>query len=276
MRLCLVWAMLLGAATGCSQKTTEVDETHRIRRHLAAVETQMRETSPQGLTDRQRSARSETLQWLEDYRIAGRFPHNHVERGARVPVFVDPHGTPCAVGYLLLRSGETALVEEVVRADNLVRVPDLATEPRLVNWLAERGITLAEAAAIQPTYGPRDPLPFPEDASNYSEITLGASLISAAVASYSLAVGADETSGYLPEVLGVASLGFHSAMAGVAIASDEHEPSWAVGLNVAAALLSGFAVVDRFLARGEGNGRGSEPTMIPFLASGRVGLSVVH
>ena len=68
-------------------------------------------------------------------------------------MFVDEHGTHCAVGYLLKRSGETELIEQVVAADNNVRVMELAGSERFGDWLEDTGLTLAEAAWIQPRYG---------------------------------------------------------------------------------------------------------------------------
>jgi len=128
-------------------------EVERIRLHLGTVESALRARDTGGLTADQRARRAVALDWLREYRQRGLFPHNHTHPGERVPVFVDEHGTHCAVGYLLKRSGETQLVEQVVAADNNVRVMELAGSERFGDWLEETGLTLAEAAWIQPKYG---------------------------------------------------------------------------------------------------------------------------
>ncbi len=132
--------------------TAEVD---RIRLHLGNVESALRARDTDGLSDDRRARRATALDWLREYRQRGVFPHNHTHPGERVPVFVDEHGTHCAVGYLLKRSGETELIEQVVAADNNVRVMELAGSERFGDWLEETGLTLAEAAWIQPKYGTR-------------------------------------------------------------------------------------------------------------------------
>lgn len=142
--LIVVTLAVVVAGTGLASEPDEggVEETRRIRTHLSGVSRSLHAATPSSLTAEQRKARATTLRWLDEYRDRGAFPHNHVVEGSRVSVFVDPHGTPCAVGYLMLRSGEDELVEEIVRTDNLVRVRELRHDPRVASWLATRGITL--------------------------------------------------------------------------------------------------------------------------------------
>lgn len=129
-------------------------DVDRIRLHLGKVESALRARDVDGLSAGQRARRATALDWLREYRLRGVFPHNLTHPGRRVPVFVDEHGTHCAVGYLLKRSGETELIEHVVAADNNVRVMELAGSDRLRSWLEATGLTLEEAAWIQPKYGP--------------------------------------------------------------------------------------------------------------------------
>jgi hypothetical protein len=49
-------------------------------------------------------------------------------------------------------SGESELVRRIARERNHARVRELADEPRLAAWLAAVGLSLEEAAAIQPSY----------------------------------------------------------------------------------------------------------------------------
>ena len=156
-------------------------ETRRIRGHLLDVERALRGRATVTLSAAQRERRNAALNWLREYRERGRFPHNHTHAGGRVPVFVDEHGTPCAVAYLLQRSGRESLVRKVADADNNVYAWEFAGDARFSEWLDETGLTLAEAARIQPGYAdgclcPRD------DASNtwryVAPLSAGSALVS--------------------------------------------------------------------------------------------------
>ncbi|MBS2033039.1 MAG: hypothetical protein JST54_34520 [Deltaproteobacteria bacterium] len=56
------------------------------------------------------------------------------------------------MGALLEAGGEQQLVQRIAHERNLARVRELADEPRLLAWLDAAGLTVAEAAAIQPSY----------------------------------------------------------------------------------------------------------------------------
>jgi hypothetical protein len=127
-------------------------EIVRIQDHLAAVERELLARDVSHLPSRQRAARAEHIEVLREYRDAGRFPHNHDFPGERVPYFVDGHGTLCAMAYLISRSGRHDLVERVAATRNNAYVPELADDPELVAWLEEAGLSLEEAARIQPSY----------------------------------------------------------------------------------------------------------------------------
>ena len=136
-------------------------EVRRIQGHLLDVERTLREKGTDNLSNAQRERRNTVLNWLREYRERGEFPHNHTHADGRVPVFVDEHGTPCAVAYLLQRSGRENLVREIARADNNVYAWELADDARFSEWLDGMGLTLEEAARIQPNYAdgcfcPRD------------------------------------------------------------------------------------------------------------------------
>jgi hypothetical protein len=53
---------------------------------------------------------------------------------------------------LLHVTGEDALVARVAATNNLARIHDLASDEGLTRWLDHHGLTVDEAAAIQPTY----------------------------------------------------------------------------------------------------------------------------
>jgi hypothetical protein len=131
-------------------------EVERIQAHLAGVEVALWQRDVSALEPAQREARAQLLDMLAEYRRAGRFPHNHVQAGL-TPVFRDEHRSLCAVGYLIARSGRGDIVDAVAGRLNLGSIPDIATDsvlgPRLAQWLVDHGITLQEAAQIQPMYG---------------------------------------------------------------------------------------------------------------------------
>ncbi|HEY3497650.1 MAG TPA: hypothetical protein VGK73_23290 [Polyangiaceae bacterium] len=95
--------------------------------------------------------RSLLLTELARYRRRGRFPVNP-DFEEPTPYFVDAQGTRCAMAHLLELGGEAALVRRIATTRNNARVRELADERRLLAWLDAAGISVAEAALIQPTY----------------------------------------------------------------------------------------------------------------------------
>ena len=98
-----------------------------------------------------RIVRELLLAELARYRAAGRFPQNR-DFAERTPYFVDASGTRCAMAHLLELGGQAPLVERVARERNNARIRELVDEPGLLAWLDAAGISVAEAAAIQPGY----------------------------------------------------------------------------------------------------------------------------
>lgn len=95
------------------------------------------------------------LGYLDQYRRHGVFPHNHVVSDRRTNVFIDEHDTHCAVGYLMAKTGAGDLARRIAETANLARIADLAADPELRDWLDRNGLSVLEAAMIQPTYGER-------------------------------------------------------------------------------------------------------------------------
>lgn len=96
-------------------------EVARIRRHLVGAEMLIRSRDLSALTAAQRGARERRVAELRSYRQRGVFPHNHGLRDRRTPVFVDEHGTRCAMAYLIDQTGERALVSRIAKTRNLAR-----------------------------------------------------------------------------------------------------------------------------------------------------------
>ena len=126
-------------------------EIERVTHHIERAEGHAARRDVSGLGHLQRLLRRLLLKELADYREAGRFPINRDFR-ERTPYFVDASGTRCAMAHLLELGGEGTLVEQIARERNNARIRELVDEPRLLAWLEAAGLTVAEAAAIQPTY----------------------------------------------------------------------------------------------------------------------------
>ncbi len=103
------------------------------------------------LSSLQKLVRSLLLQCLGEYRDAGQFPLNR-DFAKRTPYFIDARGVRCAMAHLLEVGGEHELVQKIARERNNATVAQLADEPRLLAWLDAAGLTVQEAAAIQPSY----------------------------------------------------------------------------------------------------------------------------
>jgi len=146
----------------------------RIQEHLATVRTALHAADVSHLDAERTAARARALGYLDQYRRHGVFPHNHVVSDRRTAVFIDEHGTHCAVGYLMARTGDGALARRIADTANLARVADLAGDPELRDWLDRNGLSVLEAAMIQPAY---DPERFDDHDEGYDRATL---LLSAA------------------------------------------------------------------------------------------------
>lgn len=131
-------------------------ETARLHAHFAHVLEQLRARDVSGWSEARRADRRRLLALLESYDRAGRFPHNEGHDPGRTPIFVDRHGTRCAMAYLIERSDGAGLVARIAATANLARIRDLAGDAELSRRLAHSGLDLEEAALIQPAYDPPD------------------------------------------------------------------------------------------------------------------------
>lgn len=131
-------------------------EADRVRAHLLAAEQFLRSRDVSGLSREQRERRSANIDALAEYRARGRFPRNGEYPGRRVPYFMDSEGTLGALSYLMDRSGERDLVIRVAATHNNAYVGELAGDADVMSWLAREGLTLEDAARIQPMHGPAD------------------------------------------------------------------------------------------------------------------------
>ncbi|HVK78830.1 MAG TPA: hypothetical protein VM734_36270 [Kofleriaceae bacterium] len=126
-------------------------EVARIQHHLAGAEAQLRAADVRGLSPDQRARRAALIDELARYRARGRFPRN-LDFAARTPYFIDARGVRCAMAHLIETHGGGALVARVAATANNAYVAELAGDPELIAWLDANGLTVGEAARIQPSY----------------------------------------------------------------------------------------------------------------------------
>jgi hypothetical protein len=163
-RLVLTVLVLLGALTlplglrdlsfGDADSQHRRLEVARLRAHFDSVDAELRLPTELLLTPAQRLGRTTLIGWLREYREAGSFPRNDRFPDRAMPFFRDSRGVLCAMAYLIDRSGRRDLVDRVASTRNNVSIPELAGDPELRTWLDSVGLSVAEAARIQPFYGP--------------------------------------------------------------------------------------------------------------------------
>lgn len=158
------WALgfLLGALlfSAASRDAATRRETARLHAHFARVLAQLQARDVSSWSAARQENRRQLLALLADYDRTGRFPRNEGQLARRTPIFIDRHETRCAMAYLIERSGGASLVVRVAATRNLAYIPELASDAELQHWLAGSGLTLDEAALIQPEYNP-PPVPLP-------------------------------------------------------------------------------------------------------------------
>jgi len=132
-------------------------EVARLRAHFDSVDTELRDAQTLQLTPAQRTARLTLVGWLRDYREAGRFPRNDRFPDKAMPFFRDIDGVLCAMAYLIDRSGRGDIVDRIASTRNNASIAELADDGELLAWLDSTGLSVAEAARIQPFYGPFEP-----------------------------------------------------------------------------------------------------------------------
>lgn len=128
-------------------------EVARLRAHFDSVDIELRDAKASQLTAAQRAARVTLVGWLRDYREAGTFPRNDRFPDKATPFFRDSRGVLCAMAYLIDRSGRGDLVDRVASTRNNAFIAELASDGELLAWLDSTGLSVAEAARIQPFYG---------------------------------------------------------------------------------------------------------------------------
>jgi hypothetical protein len=207
-------------------------EATTLRAHFDSVLAELRARNVADLPPRQQLARSELLQALARYRDGGVFPHNHDFAGVAVPYFRDEHGTLCAMAYLVATTGRHDIVDAVAAHRNNAYIPELATDIRLGVWLDSVGLTVAEAARIQPEYGGPPIVERPIAARESGRRYVVPSVVVGATAAVSAAINwsaRPEQKGDRALLIGALS-GAVSTFLGAAILSREDDDTRALGV----------------------------------------------
>ena len=127
-------------------------EMARLRAHFDSVDAELRHAKVLQFTSSQRRLRALLIGWLQEYRDAGKFPRNDRFPELAMPFFRDSYGALCAMAYLIERSGRRHLVDRIALTRNNAFIAELANDAELRVWLDSVGLSVTEAARIQPTY----------------------------------------------------------------------------------------------------------------------------
>lgn len=121
--------------------------------HYARVERELRAARVEGISPEAMLRRARAIEALREYRERADFGRNLDFPGERKPYFVDAQGRHCAVAWLMHRDGRDELIERIRSDANHAWVIELVGDPELGSWLAQTGLSPAEAARIQaPAY----------------------------------------------------------------------------------------------------------------------------
>ncbi len=123
-----------------------------IRAHLQGVEAELLAADTAHLSPAQRENRRHHIAVLGDYRERCEFPKNVSHPDRLVTIFVDDDGVRCAVGHLMAEDGRGDLVDRIRATRNTATVWELANDAEVARWIYEAGLSLYEAARIQPAY----------------------------------------------------------------------------------------------------------------------------
>ncbi len=149
-----LWASAYYDASEMAMPAVFTTDNDRIHTHLLMVVDALRAEDVNALNATQRLNRAALLDVLERYAKASIFPANHYH-DQRQPYFIDNFDVPCAVGHLIIESGQAELAYRVHEENNYAYIHELVGEyPALTDWAVANGFTIDELALIQPGYPP--------------------------------------------------------------------------------------------------------------------------
>jgi hypothetical protein len=208
LSLGLTSAVLFGASGSQTELSPRAAEAVRLQRHFDSVDVELKSRNVSGLGQAQLARRAQLVGWLREYRDAATFPTN--DRFANpTPFFRDKDGVLCAMAYLIDRSGRSDIVNKVAATRNNAYIRELADDPALIAWLDTWGLSVAEAARIQPSYNGDPDVIFPIDDDHIDDAdaiaAIGLNSLSLASAAINV-VKPSYFSGFLGVVAGTASI----------------------------------------------------------------------
>jgi hypothetical protein len=104
------------------------------------------------------SRRARNVAAFRAYADRGSYPHNFDTSGA-LNVWIDQEGRMCAAATMIWKSGAKALVRQVAKDDNFIKL-GVVTDGPVLDWMLTSGLTQSEVAAIQePFMGHMEPEP---------------------------------------------------------------------------------------------------------------------
>ncbi len=131
-------------------------ENERVWLHLDQAERAVAERAaqlhPPSLDRLQRINRALLIEELRIYKNKRRYPINRIDSRKRVPRFIDERGTRCAMAHLIEITGHGSLVQTIAATENEAYVRELSRHASVRKWLSAAGLSMQEAARIQPTY----------------------------------------------------------------------------------------------------------------------------
>lgn len=135
-------------------KRTFKSKNELLQLHLQLVEKSLRENCPSYLNSEQKQRRLYLLNELSNYCKRAEFPKNTRHKFS-IPYFIDDFGTVCAVGQLIISSGNKKLVRKISKENNNEYIAELNKKySQLGNWAKENGFEISELEWIQPCYDP--------------------------------------------------------------------------------------------------------------------------
>lgn len=144
------WARYPGLLQRFSADEGNYSDQEIIQRHLLLVHDYLAARDASQWTREQQQNRREGLEHLLYYAERGIFPINQTNV-KRQPVFIDPRGVHCAVGYIIKTSGHEDLSCHISAIMNYNYLKDMH-DPALTEWIKTSGFTFDELAWIQPSY----------------------------------------------------------------------------------------------------------------------------
>lgn len=250
---CVALGWEIGGADRFGKRSFEAEEAARLRLHFAEVEREMLSRDISDLTPAQRAARAEQIRQLRHYSGQGAFPRNTYHPGRRTPYFRDANGNLCAMAFLIAASGRGDIVDHIARTRNYAFVPDLVDVPGLVEWLVEHGLTVAEAARIQPSYDGfpccLDVTPDPKPSTGYLVASAGVTGLAGLSIAMNAGLADQGSNGRMMGALGVGIGGVTMAMGAFKIGEEGWKNqtlgAWNLAVGATAAILGGRALIKR-------------------------------